>query len=368
MRHVSAFLSLALVLTLGMLENLSFGSGGSGNSGSSETPSDLVIYTYDSFAAQGGLGPEVIPIFEKQCRCKVRLLPSGDAGQLLSRLQLDAERKKPTAHIVLGLDQYLWVKARKYLEFWDEKDGWVPKGYSSLNEVFRVENGFLPFDYGVLAMFADMQGLKKAGLSPPTSLRELQEPRWKKRFILENPKTSTPGLAFLLLTQAALKDDLWSFWSQLRHQWLLMAPGWNGAYGLFLRGEAPLVWSYITSQAYHREHGDSAQAPRFQAVLFNEGQPLQIEGAALVKGAFQTPEERRRAREFLEFLLSDEVQKRIPLKNWMNPVRVSETMELPFSFRSLPQPKKLIRYQGTPAELDALLKRWGAVVETGAAD
>jgi len=328
----------------------------------SSADSDLIIYTYDSFAAKGGLGPEIVPLFEKKCGCRVRLLASGDAGQLLSRIQLDAERKKPTAHLVLGLDQYLWGRAKPFLEVWD--DGWLPKGFNKLDENYRVEKGFLPFDYGVLAMMADMQALKKAGLKAPTSLRELQDPQWKKRFILQNPKTSTPGLAFFLLSRMALKTEVWDYWKRLSKQWLLMAPGWDGAYGLFLRGEAPLVWSYLTSQAYHREHGDMGSSPRYQAILFDEGQPLQIEGAALVKGSFRNSQERLRARQFLDFLLSDEVQGRIALKNWMLPVLEPRAQTLPASFRSLPKPKKLIRATGTPEELDALLEHWSLIVGT----
>ena len=71
---------------------LLFGSTATAASSESKLP-ELVLYTYDSFLAQRGLGPEVLPLFEAQCGCRVRALSSGDGGQLLTRLQLDAERK-----------------------------------------------------------------------------------------------------------------------------------------------------------------------------------------------------------------------------------------------------------------------------------
>src|SRR4029079_6998597 len=87
---------------------------------------ELVIYTYDSFMAPGGLGPEIVPAFEKKWNCKVRLLPSGNGGQLLNRLQLDAERGKPTAQLVVGIDLAQFEQAKPWLE---SLEGWAPRGY-----------------------------------------------------------------------------------------------------------------------------------------------------------------------------------------------------------------------------------------------
>ena len=48
----------------------------------------LTIYTYDSMASEYGLGPVVVPEFEKQCNCKVEMVAAGDAGQGLNRIGL----------------------------------------------------------------------------------------------------------------------------------------------------------------------------------------------------------------------------------------------------------------------------------------
>jgi thiamine transport system substrate-binding protein len=303
---------------------------------------ELVVYTYDSLAAPKGLASAVVPLFEKQCGCKVKLLASGDAGQMLARLTLDAERGKPVAHVAWGIDQHHWPKARKFAEPWGS---WSPKGVAKLTPETRVGapgEGFLPFDYGVFAFMADQKQLDALKLAAPASHGDLLKPEYKKRFILEDPRTSSPGLGFLLYTLSA-RSEAWTYWRSLKQQWLTMPQGWDAAYGAFLKGEAPLVWSYISSEAYHRQK-DPAGAGRYRAVLFQEGQPLQVEGAFLVRATLGAqPGSRALARRFLEFLLSPEVQQEVPLKNWMHPAIVGT--ELPESFRKLPKPGKLLKIE-----------------------
>lgn len=135
----------------------------------------------------------------------------------------------------------------------------------------------------------------------------------------------------------------------------------DGAYGLFLKREAPLVWSYTTSQAYHEEHGDLAK--RYRAILFEDGQPVQVEGAMLVKGAFdgaEGPQRLRLARRFLEFLLTRDVQERIPHANWMYPV--TKEARLPDSYAHLPHPK-LVRIVPTADDVDRTMTEWSRTVQ-----
>ena len=40
-------------------------------------------------------------------------------------------------------------------------------------------------------------------------------------------------------------------WAKLKDRVLTVTPGWSEAYGLFTKGEAPMVLSYTTSPAYH---------------------------------------------------------------------------------------------------------------------
>lgn len=318
---------------------------------------ELVVYAYDTLTAKHGLGPDFKIRFEAKCGCTLKLLPSGDGGQLLSRIQLDQERGKSIAQVAWGLDQNIWPRAQAFADPWDK---WRPAGFDRIDQRIRVGQagaGFLPFDYGAFAFMADTEALKEHGLTPPHSLRELLAPGWKRNLILEDPRTSTPGLAFVLWTSQALGAGFAPFWTALHSQWLTLSPGWDGAYGLFLKKEAPLVWSYTSSQAYHVAHGDLTG--RYQALAFEEGQPVQIEGAMVLKSVTD-PKLKVLARQFLEFLLSDEAQAAIPEKNWMLPAIAST--HLPASFAKVPVAKTLLRVEKPAAESEALLRQWAQAI------
>ena len=323
---------------------------------SSDPVPDLTISTYRSFMGHSGLGSVVFPLFEKKFHCHVRVLTLPDGGALLTRLELDSRRDQFPIQVVLGLDQYLWSRGRSHLEDWG---GWLPSGYSQVDSDFKLEPGFLPYHYGALALIVDQKAIQARGLSIPHSLSDLLAPQWARHLLLEDPRTSTPGMTFLLYTQAILGDSTADYWKRLRTQWLTLAPGWDSAYQLFLKGEAPAVWSYVTSQAYHEAQGEGA---RYRAVLFDEGQPDQVEGAALVKGSFQSEKQRALARSFLEFLLSPEVQKLIPHHSWMMPVLILAA-DLPEDFQKLPRPKRRIWPVRDPESIRQSLESWRKSVE-----
>lgn len=334
--------------------------------GARSNPPELSFSTYDAFMAPGGPGPELQRAFEARCPggCRLRAISNGDAGQIVTRLEQEAARKaRPSAQVMLGIDQQLWPRAVGFAEPWGS---WRPRDSKALlpeaREQAQAAPAFLPFDLGALAFMADQATLRRWGLPAPRSLRDLLKPEYRRRILLEDPRTSSPGLAFLLYTREVLKSspsEWMDFWKRLRSQWLTLTPSWSAAYGLFASGEAPLVWSYTTSQAYHREHGD--REGRYQALLFDEGQPLQVEGAALVRGSFQSERQRALAREFLNFLISPEAQAILASRNWMLPVR--RGVSLPSAFRGLPEARRRIRLPTDPAEVRRALSEWSQAVE-----
>ena len=332
-------------------------------------PDELVLYVYDSFVAEGGLGRALIPLFESRCRCKVRTLASGDSLQMISRLEIDQERgqsrgnrggAEPGARgarggdVIVGLDLQSWARARKFVH---QPVAVAPFPGQDLVPEVRVpetDEGFVPYDFGPMAFIADTEQLRKLGLPMPRSLRDLLKSEWKRNFIIEDPRTSAPGQGFALFARAVFGADFAARVGELRAQWLTLAPGWDQAYGLFLRKEAPLVWSYVTSQAYHAEHGDSAG--RYRAVMLEEGAPVQIEGAALVSGVEKDPGKLRLARSFLDFLVSPSAQALIPARNWMLPAR--KGVKLPPGFAALPRPSKIVRLPVSSEEIAAGLRDW----------
>lgn len=318
-------------------------------------PPSLVIYTYDSFMDKGGLGPEIQKLFEQKCQCKIEIQTQGDVGQLVSRLEMDSKTGRKTAQIVVGLDQFLFERAKPWIESWG---AWVPKNYAQIPPDLKLGSGFLPMDYGVMTFLANREVLKAKKLFIPKKLKDLLHPEWKKSLLLQDPRTSSPGLVFLHYTEAVLGKDVWKFWKELRFQWLTLAPSWSSSYQLFLKGEAPLVWTYVSSQAYHRAHGDSAGV--FEALVFEEGNPLQVEGAAWVKDSTSSDAQKLLALGFLEFLISDEIQRLVPKHNWMMPV--IQNTQLPVEFQSLPQIRNPLRLSVTQEKNQELLKNWGRVV------
>lgn len=311
----------------------------------------LGVYTYDSLAGKGGLGPEIFPLFEKKSGCRIQVFTSGDASQLVSRIALDRKRGKVSGDVVLGVDVLFWDKIRPNVDSGMTLDSNVRKLlYPFISGQLREREGFIPYNWGALALIVDQESLQKAGLHPPKTLEDLARPELKKSFILEDPRTSSPGLQFLLFSRSQLGSGFKRYWTQMSGQWLTMPPGWDSAYSLFLRGAAPLVWSYVTSEAYHREKGMT----RYRAVLFQEGQPVQIEGAVRLKNAAHP----KAAGEFLKFLLSSEVQDRVGEVNWMWPV--VKKAKVPKSFSVLPNPQKLILLSGEEAE--GALQEWSEAV------
>ena len=282
----------------------------------------LTVYTYESFIAEWGPGPKVKDAFEKTCACTVTFVGVADGVALLSRLKLEGAATK--ADVVLGLDTNLVTEAKATGLFdvsgIDTAAVTVPGGYT--DEVF------VPYDYGHFAVVYDTQVMK----TPPTSMKELVEGDPSQKIVIEDPRTSTPGLGLLLWVRSIYGDKTPEAWAKLKDRVLTVTPGWSEAYGLFTKGEAPMVLSYTTSPAYHMVAENS---DRYQAASFSEGHYIQIEVAGLLKNA----PDKQLARDFLTFMLSPAFQDTIPTNNWMMPAAATSA-PLPDAFGKLVTPAK----------------------------
>jgi thiamine transport system substrate-binding protein len=203
---------------------------------------------------------------------------------------------------------------------------------------------FAPFDYGYFAFVYDKTKLAM----PPASLRELVEGDPSQKILIEDPRTSTPGLGLLLWVRKVYGDKAGEAWRKLSARVLTVSKSWSEAYGLFVKGEAPLVLSYTTSPAYHIV---AEKDERYAAAAFEEGHYMQIE----VAGRVRTSKQPELAKRFLAFMLTPGFQDHIATKNWMYPVApVSEP--LPPAFDTLVRPAKPLLY--TPEEVAASRKQW----------
>ncbi|MDR1909898.1 MAG: thiamine ABC transporter substrate-binding protein [Spirochaetaceae bacterium] len=307
-----------------------------------EAANEVAVWTYDSFNSEWGPGPEAARIFTEQTGIALRWVNHGDAGELLSRLLIEGE--EAGADIILGLDQNLADRALASGFF----EAYTPVGAERIFPELVLDPSFrlIPFDYSYFAIVYDSELVPV----PPASLEDLTKAEFRGRLILMDPRTSSPGLGFLAWTQEIYGEAWPDYWRRLRPSILTVAEGWGSGYGLFTSGEAPLVLSYTTSPGYHLEYEGTE---RFQAAIFSQGHPLQIEAAGLLK----TAKNRANAEAFLNFMLGDDFQNLIPLSNWMYPVIPAE---LPESFRINPKSEKALRPR-PPTEGD--LDRWAALFQ-----
>jgi thiamine transport system substrate-binding protein len=300
----------------------------------------LTVYTYDSFVSEWGPGPAVEAAFEAQCGCELRLIPAGDGAALLARLRLEGARTE--ADVVLGLDTNLTAAAAATGLF-------APHGLDAPAVDLPVawdDPLFLPFDWGYFAFVHDTGRLP----DPPATFRDLADSDIS--ILIQDPRSSTPGLGLLLWVKMAYGDEAPAIWEALADNIVTVTQGWSEAYGLFLEGEADMVLSYTTSPAYHLIAEDDATKA---AAPFAEGHYMQIEVAGVVASSGQ-PE---LARDFLAFMLTDAFQSVIPTTNWMYPA-VTPVAGLPDGFGTLHVPDTALIYPAEEAEAarDQALAEW----------
>jgi thiamine transport system substrate-binding protein len=314
---------------------------GGGRDKAADGVGEVVVWTYDSFNSEWGPGPEIARAFEAETGIRIVWVNHGDAGSTLSRLLLEGDAAG--ADIILGLDQNMADRALASGLF----EAYRPAGAERILSELVIDESFrlTPWDYSYFAINYDSEKLSV----PPASLEDLTRPEYAGKLILLDPRTSSPGLGFFVWTREIYGDDWPDYWRRLAPSILTIAEGWSSGYGLYTRGEAPLVLSYATSPGYHLEYENS---DRYRAAIFAEGHPIQIEVAGLLGAA----KNKANAKKFLDFMLSDAFQTVGPHINWMYPVTL---VPLPDSYRVNPKSDKPLRpAPATEAELD----RWAALM------
>lgn len=307
-----------------------------------ERAKEVIVYTYDSFVSEWGPGPEIEELFEKKTGLNLTFVDCGDGVQLLSRAVL--EKNNVTADVILGLDNNIAKKARNEGILSSYKPADAEK---VIPENIRSQLGddwtLTPYDYSHFAMIYDTQ----SEVPCPQSLEDLTKDIYKKKIILMDPRTSTPGLGFVAWTLAVYQDKVEDYWKALKPNILTMTSGWSSGYGLFKKGEAPLVISYTTSPASHVEYDNT---DRYIAPIFAQGHSIQVEGAGILKNA----PNRKGAEAFMDFLISTEAQATLPLTQWMYPA--NKNVELPESYKkAAPVPE--VTLTADPDEVDAAITK-----------
>jgi thiamine transport system substrate-binding protein len=304
----------------------------------SSGPRTIRLMSHDSFA----VSEEVIAEFEATHNARVELLPSGDAGAALNQAILSKEN--PLADVFFGVDNTFLSRAL-------EADIFEPYDSPALADIpdaleLDSEHRLLPVDYGDVCLNYDIAWFEEQGIAPPTSLEDLIEPEYKGLLVVENPATSSPGLAFMLATIGHFGEDGWlDFWTALRDNDVLVTSGWEDAYwGQFSAasdGDRPIVVSYATSPAAEVYFGEGAyEEPPTGNVLGAGACFRQIEFVGILAGG----QHRDLAEKLIDFMLSRRFQEDIPIQMFVFPA--NEKAGLPDFYRWAERPSR-------PAEVDA---------------
>ena len=298
----------------------------------------LTIYTYDSFVSEWGPGPIIEEKFEKNFNIELEFVAVDSAATLLNKIILEGSSTK--ADIILGLDMNLFEVANRSNLFSKHKVG-------NINQQTQLpikwnSDKFVPYNYGYFAFVYNNKNLKK----PPLSMNELINST-EARIVIQDPRTSTPGLGLLTWMKAIYGDNAGNEWKKLNKKIISVTKGWTDAYyNFFMSGEADIVLSYTTSPAAHIMFENNFD---ISASIFDEGNYISIEFAGILK----TSKNKKIANDFLKFMLSDDFQSVIPSTNIMYPV--TNINNLPDAFKNLEIPKVI---QLNPKEINDNKEDW----------
>ena len=277
------------------------------------TAQELMVMTHDSFS----ISTDVVARFEKTHGVSVKILQSGDAGAALNQAIL--AKNSPLADVFYGVDNTFLSRALKA----DIFEPYAPQVLKDIPAELRLDpsNALVPVDFGDVCLNYDRAWFSSRNLAPPANLEDLLKPEYKDLTVVQNPATSSPGLAFLLATVGHFGEDgAFAFWKKLKANGVLITGGWKDAYwGHFTaasKGSRPIVVSYATSPAAEVHFSKKPlESPPTAAVLTAGSSFRQIEFAGVLKGA----KEPELARKFVTFLLEPVFQEDIPLQMFVFP-------------------------------------------------
>jgi thiamine transport system substrate-binding protein len=263
------------------------------------------VYASSSFIAKWGPGPALKDLFEKQNLFKVEFVESPDVNVTLQKISMD---EGSNADVVLGLDQYDISRLGGKIK-WRDIDRPGNLNYSNEIKLVTNERTFVPYDWAPLTFV-----MRKDSAVEVASLNDLLKPELKTKIALQDPRTSSPGLQFLVwVFENKNSEDAVKFLKELSPQVHSYAPSWSASYGLFTSGQADLVFSHVTSPVYHQVEEKNTG---YLAAEIAEALPVQVEFAGIPASCKNC----EAAEMFVAFLLSDEAQRTIMSKNYMLPV------------------------------------------------
>jgi thiamine transport system substrate-binding protein len=312
----------------------------------------VTVVTHDSFAVPN----DVLAAFEASSGLKVTFVEPGDAGTLVNQLILTKDA--PLGDAVYGIDNSFASRAIDEGIFTDYTSS-APAATAAAAYAIQGSSALTPIDYSDVCINVDHRYFASRSIPEPVTLDDLTKPAYKGLLSVENPSTSSPGLAFLLATVAAYGDAWPDYWKKLRANGLRVTASWTDSYytdfsGPSSGGTYPLVLSYASSPPDEVDVDGVARTGALLDTCFR-----QVEYAGVLKGA-KNP---AAAKKVIDWMLSDSFQAALPENMYVYPVSTSVTVPPAWLANAPLSPRP---YTLDPTTItknrDAYIRTWTSVV------
>ncbi|MCL4268174.1 MAG: thiamine ABC transporter substrate-binding protein [Anaerolineales bacterium] len=321
-------------------------------------PATLTVMTHDSFA----ISEDVVTAFETANNVDVVFLASGDTGTMLNKAVL--AKDAPLADVMFGVDNTFLSRALEA----DIFDAYQSPTLSDIPAEFVLDSSFraLPVDYGDVCINYDKKYFAENNLAVPASFEDLAKPEYKGLLVVENPATSSPGLAFMLATRAYFGDGFLDYWQSLKDNGVVVVDSWETAYYTNFsassgQGPQPMVVSYASSPAAEVFFASEPPADAPTASIVASSMCFrQIEFVGILKNG----QNRDLAEKFVDFMLGKQFQEDMPLNMFVYPV--NQSAQLPEVFTQHAQVASqpaAITYEDIAANRDAWIEAWTEVMK-----
>ncbi len=323
-----------------------------------QIPKELVIMTHDSFA----VSEELVREFEQANNTTLTFVKSGDTGAALNRAILT--KQSPQADVFYGVDNTFLSRALEE----DIFEAYQSPLLAQIDDRFEIDptHRALPVDYGDVCINYEKSFFAAKGLPVPQSLEDLLKPEYKGLLAVENPATSSPGLAFLLATIAHFGPQGYlEYWRALRENEVIVVNDWETAYytnfsGSSGKGPQPMIVSYASSPAAEVIYAETPLDDAPTASIVSPGTCYrQIEFVGILKGA----RNRVMAEKFVDFLLDVPFQQDVPLQMFVYPVNAQAQLPPEFEqYAQAAQEPAAIAPEEIAANREAWIQAWTEAV------
>jgi thiamine transport system substrate-binding protein len=332
------------------------GCSSSSSKGATDAGTTVTLLTHDSFAATDG----IFDAFTAKTGIKVVVAKGADAAVVLNSAILTSG--KPEGDALWGVDNTLLSRAVDKGVFTPYKSGALADtDPAALALVAKHE--LTPVDRGDVCVNVDTEWFAKNGIAAPTKLADLAAPVYKGLAVVENPSTSSPGLAFLFATVAAYGDSWTGYWKQLRANDVKVVDGWTTAYQTdFTRakgGTRPIVVSYGSSPVAEVAPDADPATTKSPTAVLADSCFRQVEFVGVLKGAKHAAA----AQKLIDYLISDTFQADMPLNMYVFPIRPSVPLPKVFTdYAVLPAKPLTVDPKTIESKREAWLKTWNDTV------